>query len=335
MKKNTKRLTALLLAAVTLSGMPSVAQAGEMVQNTQNVQQEATTQTQAAKTDDTKAADTQVQEGDKVTITKEDKPYLALGGDLTADQQHKVLEYMGINAADFDQYDVVYVTNEEEHKYLDSYVPKEKIGTRALSSVMISMADKGNGLKVSTYNINYCTAGMYKNALATAGVQDANVIVAGPFPLSGTAALVGTLEAYEKLTGKKLDEDVVDAAMDELVTTGELEQSIDGDSEDVEAMIADLKAKIADGKLAKKEDIEAAIDEAAKKYGLSISEEDKSKILDLLDKLKNLDLDWDSIASQAKDWASQIEGTLKSSGAWDKICAFFQKLWDAVKSLFS
>lgn len=335
MKKNTKRLTALLLAAVTLSGMPSVAQAGEMVQNTQNVQQEATTQTQAAKTDDTKAADTQVQEGDKVTITKEDKPYLALGGDLTADQQHKVLEYMGINAADFDQYDVVYVTNEEEHKYLDSYVPKEKIGTRALSSVMISMADKGNGLKVSTYNINYCTAGMYKNALATAGVQDANVIVAGPFPLSGTAALVGTLEAYEKLTGKKLDEDVVDAAMDELVTTGELEQSIDGDSEDVEAMIADLKAKIADGKLAKKEDIEAAIDEAAKKYGLSISEEDKAKILDLLDKLKNLDLDWDSIASQAKDWASQIEGTLKSSGAWDKICAFFQKLWDAVKSLFS
>lgn len=335
MKKNTKRLTALLLAAVTLSGMPSVAQAGEMVQNTQNVQQEATTQTQAAKTDDTKAADTQVQEGDKVTITKEDKPYLALGGDLTADQQHKVLEYMGINAADFDQYDVVYVTNEEEHKYLDSYVPKEKIGTRALSSVMISMADKGNGLKVSTYNINYCTAGMYKNALATAGVQDANVIVAGPFPLSGTAALVGTLEAYEKLTGKKLDEDVVDAAMDELVTTGELEQSIDGDSEDVEAMIADLKAKIADGKLATKEDIEAAIDEAAKKYGLSISEEDKAKILDLLDKLKNLDLDWDSIASQAKDWASQIEGTLKSSGAWDKICAFFQKLWDAVKSLFS
>ena len=335
MKKNMTRLTALLLAAVTLSGMPSVAQAGEKVQNTQNVQQEATTQTQAAKTDDTKAADTQVQEGDKVTITKEDKPYLALGGDLTADQQHKVLEYMGINAADFDQYDVVYVTNEEEHKYLDSYVPKEKIGTRALSSVMISMADKGNGLKVSTYNINYCTAGMYKNALATAGVQDANVIVAGPFALSGTAALVGTLEAYEKLTGKKLDEDVVDAAMDELVTTGELEQSIDGDSEDVEAMIADLKAKIADGKLATKEDIEAAIDEAAKKYGLSISEEDKAKILDLLDKLKNLDLDWDSIANQAKDWASQIEGTLKSSGAWDKICAFFQKLWDAVKSLFS
>ena len=163
---------------------------------------------------------------------------------------------MGIEAADFDKYDVVYVSNAEEHQYLDSYVPKKQIGTKALSSVLVSLADSGNGLKVSTYNINYCTAGMYKNALATAGVEDANVIVAGPFPLSGTAALVGTFEAYEKLTGKELDESVVDAAMDELVTTGDLEQSIDGDSNDVEAMIADLKGQIASGKIKTPEEME-------------------------------------------------------------------------------
>ncbi|MCI7322857.1 MAG: DUF1002 domain-containing protein [Lachnospiraceae bacterium] len=322
MKGSSKKLTALLLAAVTLTAAaPQAVRAQEVTQETQQEVQ----QTQS----------TEPQEGDEVTITKEDKPYLALGGDLTADQQHKVLEYMGIEASDFDQYDVVYVTNEEEHKYLDAYVPKEKIGTRALSSVMISLADEGNGLKVSTYNINYCTAGMYKNALATAGVQDANVIVAGPFELSGTAALVGTLEAYEKLTGEELNEDVVDAAMDELVTTGELEQSIDGDAEDVEAMIADLKAKIASGDLDTKEEIEAAIEEAAEKYDLKLSEEDKGKILALLDKLKNLDLDWDSIASQAEDWANQLKVTLKDAGVWDQICAFFQKLLDAIKSFFS
>ena len=322
MKGSSKKLTALLLAAVTLTAAaPAAVRAQEVTQETQQEVQ----QTQS----------TEPQEGDEVTITKEDKPYLALGGDLTADQQHKVLEYMGIEASDFDQYDVVYVTNEEEHKYLDAYVPKEKIGTRALSSVMISLADEGNGLKVSTYNINYCTAGMYKNALATAGVQDANVIVAGPFELSGTAALVGTLEAYEKLTGEELNEDVVDAARDELVTTGELEQSIDGDAEDVEAMIADLKAKIASGDLDTKEEIEAAIEEAAEKYDLKLSEEDKGKILALLDKLKNLDLDWDSIASQAEDWANQLKVTLKDAGVWNQICAFFQKLLDAIKSFFS
>ena len=264
----------------------------------------------------------------------DNKPYLALGADLTADQQHTVLSYMGIEAADFDKYDVVYVSNAEEHQYLDSYVPKKQIGTKALSSVLVSLADSGNGLKVSTYNINYCTAGMYKNALATAGVEDANVIVAGPFPLSGTAALVGTFEAYEKLTGKELDESVVDAAMDELVTTGDLEQSIDGDSNDVEAMIADLKGQIASGKIKTPEEIEQAIEKLADKYDLKLSDDDRQKLLGLMKKLQGLDLNWDSIKNQASAWASQLQNQLADKNIGQKIAAFFEKLFDMIRSLF-
>lgn len=282
----------------------------------------------------TEAEDAQEDNGDDVEITLDDKPYLALGADLTADQQHTVLSYMGIEAADFDKYDVVYVNNAEEHQYLDSYVPKKQIGTKALSSVLVSLADSGNGLKVSTYNINYCTAGMYKNALATAGVEDANVIVAGPFPLSGTAALVGTFEAYEKLTGKELDESVVDAAMDELVTTGDLEQSIDGDSNDVEAMIADLKGQIASGKIKTPEEIEQAIEKLADKYDLKLSDDDKQKLLGLMKKLQGLDLNWDSIKNQASAWASQLQNQLADKNVGQKIAAFFEKLFDMIRSLF-
>lgn len=155
------------------------------------------------------AAETESTEtGDDVVITQEDKPYLALGADLSADEQHTVLELMGIKAEDFDQYDVVYVNNSEEHEYLDAYVPKEKIGTRSLSSVFICLEEEGTGVNISTYHINYCTVGMYKNALATAGITDASIIVAGPFDISGTAALVGTFKAYEELTGETLDESV-------------------------------------------------------------------------------------------------------------------------------
>ena len=282
----------------------------------------------------TEAEDAQEDNGDDVEITLDDKPYLALGADLTADQQHTVLSYMGIEAADFDKYDVVYVSNAEEPQYLDSYVPKKQIGTKALSSVLVSLADSGNGLKVSTYNINYCTAGMYKNALATAGVEDANVIVAGPFPLSGTAALVGTFEAYEKLTGKELDESVVDAAMDELVTTGDLEQSIDGDSNDVEAMIADLKGQIASGKIKTPEEIEQAIEKLADKYDLKLSDDDKQKLLGLMKKLQGLDLNWDSIKNQASAWASQLQNQLADKNVGQKIAAFFEKLFDMIRSLF-
>ena len=66
----------------------------------------------------TEVQDAQEDNGDDVEITLDDKPYLALGADLTADQQHTVLSYMGIEAADFDKYDVVYVSNAEEHQYL-------------------------------------------------------------------------------------------------------------------------------------------------------------------------------------------------------------------------
>ena len=237
MKKRWNRILGVLLAAgltVTAVPVPKTAWATEMTPEEMETTEMTPEETKTTVEDN---SDDVPEDGDDVEITLDDKPYLALGADLTADQQHTVLSYLGVDAADFDQYDVVYVSNEEEHKYLDSYVPKKQIGTRALSSVLISLTDEGSGLKVSTYNINYCTAGMYKNALSTAGVQDANVIVAGPFPLSGTAALVGTFEAYEKLTGKTLDENVVDAAMDELVTTGDIEQSVDGNPEDVEAIV--------------------------------------------------------------------------------------------------
>lgn len=311
--KHCKQVLALILAAAMMAGTVSTA--------THRVYASEETQV--------------TEEGDNVVITQEDKPYLALGADLTADQQHTVLAYMGIDVADFDNYDVVYVNNDEEHKYLDTYVPKKQIGTKALSSVLISLTDKGSGIKVSTYNINYCTAGMYKNALATAGISDANIIVAGPFALSGTAALVGTFEAYEQMTGETLDEDVVDAAMDELVTTGDLEQSIDGDSEDVEAMIADLKGKVASGELSSVEDIEKAIDDLADKYEIHLSDADKQKLTDLMEKLKGLDLDWSSIQDQAEDWASRLQDQLADKNLGQKIADFFAKLWEAICSLFS
>ena len=101
------------------------------------------------------------------------KPFLAFGADLSTKEKAQVMKQFGITNEELADYQTITVTNKEEHQYLDSYVPKKQIGTKALSSVLVSLADSGNGLKVSTYNINYCTAGMYKNALATAGVEDA------------------------------------------------------------------------------------------------------------------------------------------------------------------
>ena len=106
----------------------------------------------------------------------EDKPYLALGADLSEEQKNTVLSLMGIDPAQLDNYDVVAVNNSEEHQYLDAYIPSSQIGSKSWSSVVIVKKDKGNGINISTKNISYCTVGMYKNALVTAGIEDADII---------------------------------------------------------------------------------------------------------------------------------------------------------------
>lgn len=68
----------------------------------------------------------------------------------------------------------------------------------------ITILDDGSGLNVSTKNINWCTEQMYKNALTTAGITDADVKVTAPFEVSGTAALTGIYKAYEDITGNSL-----------------------------------------------------------------------------------------------------------------------------------
>ena len=209
---------------------------------------------------------------DKVEIKKDDKPYLALGADLSDDQKNIVLSLMGIDPANLANYNVTYVTNAQEHHFLDSYVDSSKIGSKSWSSVVIVKRKKGNGLNISTNNITYCTVGMYKNALTTAGITDADIIVAGPKPISGTAALVGIFEAYEAMTGEAVQDNVVDAALNELVVTGELEASIQGlTDQEVEEFIAYIKSLIAEKGLTDEKSINEAIDEACDKYGVTLS----------------------------------------------------------------
>lgn len=267
-------------------------------------------------------------------VYAEEKPYLALGEDLNSEQKSTVLNLLGVDEDSLDEYDVVYVNNKEEHEYLDSYISASEIGTKSLSSVVITKAKAGEGLHFSIYNINYCTVGMYKNACTTAGVDNANITIAGPINISGTAALVGIFKAYHEMTGEEIDEEIVDAALDELVTTGELEHSMDADSEDVEAMIAELKGQLSE--LDTKEDIIDAIKDTSEKYEIKISDEQLEELTALLVKLKDLDLDWDSIKDQAKEWKNTLENldTDDVEGFWANLIKYLKELLESLKNLF-
>ncbi len=266
---------------------------------------------------------------DEVTVDEDDEPYICFGEDLTSSQKQTVLSLMGISDFDEDDYTVSYVTNEEEHEYLDDYLDSSTIGTKALSSVLIVAADEGDGITVTTKNITYCTEGMYENALATAGLDDVDVIVAGPFEISGTAALIGAAKAYSEMTGEDVDEDLVDAAIEEIVTTGALEDELsDEDASSLESMIAELKEGVASGEISSDE-IKSAIEEAAEEYNLSLTDDQIAQIQALLEKLAGLDLNIDSLVSQAKNIANSLGDLVDSDdakGVFQKIINFFSSI---------
>ena len=244
--------------------------------------------------------------GAQPAFASDQLPYVALGADLNSEQRATVLKLLGITESDLTHDTVVTVTNAEEHEYLDSYVSSSVIGTRALSSCKVLEEGKGHGITVEIHNITYVTPAMYENALATAGMKNASVVVAGPVPISGTAALVGAMKAYAQMHGTPISPELIDSATDELVTTGELADSL-GDSEEAAELIAALKQVIAENDLATKEDINRAIDEVAGKLEISLSEEDRQLILDLMEKLSALDLDADNLAEQARGIYSELQ----------------------------
>lgn len=134
----------------------------------------------------------------------EGESIVTLGENLSEQQKQQLLKEM--KAPQDAQ--IITVSNAEEHKFLEGVVPKAQIGTRAISSSMITYTKPGSGLIVRANNINWVTDAMYTNALITAGVKDAEIQITAPFKVSGTAALTGLMKAYETTANKEIPEEV-------------------------------------------------------------------------------------------------------------------------------
>ena len=266
-------------------------------------------------------------------------PVLALGADLTEDQKAIVFSEMGITAEQAASYQTVYITNDMEHQYLDEALGASVVGTRSLSSVLLIPQESGSGLSVETHNISYCTISMYRNALLTAGVADAKVIVAAPSSISGTAALIGAVKAYEAYSGEPVTDEALEIATDELVLTGDLMDELNNlDPDQVSDMIAYLKQEIAERGLDDPEELENLVRQVAVEMEISLTDQQVSNIVDLLLKLGNLDIDANQLISQAKELYSRLESMgieLDGEKVGNFITRFVSSIWDLIQSFLS
>ena len=272
--------------------------------------------------------------GVTANAASDDKPILALGADLSTDQRAAVLGLLGVDESELANYDVISITNAEEHQYLDAYLSSSVIGTKALSSVLIRPAEEGAGLNVTTYNISYCTIDMYTNALLTAGLQDANVFVAAPSNISGTSALIGAVKGYADMTGTKVDEQALETAVNELVVTGDLGDQL-GDSETASDMVAYIKQQILENNVKDDADIEKIIRDAMDKFNIKLTDDQVQQLIGLMNKISKLDIDVDALSKQAGEIYNKLKdmGLDLSKVDTKQVGNFITRFFDRIMSL--
>jgi uncharacterized protein YpuA (DUF1002 family) len=256
---------------------------------------------------------------------------VTLGENLTTEQKNMLLSEMNVP----NDVQTITVSNAEEHQYLGDYISKALIGTKAISSSSVTFEQSGTGLKVETKNINWVTEDMYINALATAGVKDASVYVTAPFSVSGTAALTGIIKAYEVSSEKVIPEDVKQAANQEMVTTAKLGDEIGTDQ--AAALVTNIKEKMAENTPKTEEETRAIIEAAAQELGITLNEDQVQSLLDLFNKLKELNIDWNAVGDQLTEAKEKLDTFLQSEEGQtflEKIKEVFASLVDAIVSLF-
>ena len=241
---------------------------------------------------------------------------VVLGADLTDEQIATVYRLFGIERGSVEE---LTVTNAEERSYLKGFVDDKVIGKYAISCVYVELLEEGKGLSVETYNVTWCTSEMYKNALVTAGVKDAKIIVAAPFEVSGTAALTGIYKAYEHITGDTLDETAKAVGTQELTITGELAEEIG--NLDATEIVNGLKEVLGETVKLSDEEIRQEIVRIAGEYNVTLSDRQIQQLIDLCRSLEGLD------AESLRERVVEAQETIKKIGeAKDKAVGFYEKL---------
>lgn len=224
---------------------------------------------------------------------------------------------------------------------LVKYLKNSNSSSRMYSSAKITRQDEGKGLVISIVtpdNITQVTAEMYANAMLTAGIEDAIVEVAAPKPVTGHSALVGIYKAYEAKTGETLDIERTDVANDELSVATSIAESAGISDAQVAELLTEIKKAIAEKQPATREEVQKIVEDQLAKLDIKLSEADRQLLIDLMDRISKLDIDFSKLSDQLSDLSKTIEekftALMEDEGFWNSVKNFFKNLMDTISSWF-
>lgn len=244
-----------------------------------------------------------------------------IGANLSDEQIASVYNMFGVSRGNVTE---LKVTNAEERTYLEGFVDESLIGTNSISCAYLEILPEGEGLQIETYNLTWCTKEMFVNALVTAGITDAKIIVAAPFAVSGTAAMTGIYKAYEDITGKTIDDAAKLLGTQELVITGELADAIG--SYDAVEIVTELKLILDETEKMTDDELKAQIKSIAQQYGVNLVESQYDQLIGLCRSFEKMDGD------ELKEKVEYVQNTAKKlAEAQEKASGITEKIKNVVE----
>jgi len=258
---------------------------------------------------------------------------LVYGEQLSDEQRQQVRDELGIGedetVAEHD------VTGEDYANYIDG-----NPNSNMYSSALINMNNGGDGLVVNIItpdNITQVTNEMYENALLTAGAEDVTVEVVSPVAVTGHSALTGIYKAFD-VEGVELDKERMELANDELSVATDLAENEDVSEEDVTTLLTEIKQMIAEQDPVTREEVEEIVSEQLSRLEINLSEEDRQMLIDLFDRMRELDIDFSGLRDQLSgivdSIAERAEEIGLDEGFWTKVANVLADFFNAVGNFF-
>ena len=249
-----------------------------------------------------------------------------------------MLKYFGV---DENEVVIVEVNNQEERKYLQGVATEAQLGKKTFSCAYVEPTKPGSGINVKTANITWATSSMIASIMSTVGIEDANVVAAAPFPVSGTGMMTGIMKAFEDATGEPLDEEKKEIASEELIITGDLADDIGGDSGQDKAtgIINDIKTEIIKNNTSDTIQIAETINNVTNNYNVTLTAEQQKQIEDLMAKIAQQEYDYNSIKNALESVKENVNDNLIALGEinpgfFDSVKNWFSGIGDWVAGIF-
>ena len=260
---------------------------------------------------------------------------VTIGVNNSPEQRATILKYFGVNE---NEVVVLEVNNQEERKYLEGVASEAQLGKKTYSCAYVEPTKAGSGINVKTANLTWLTSSMVASTLSTAGLTDADVVVASTFPVSGTGALTGIMKAFEDSTGKPLEEEKKELASEELIITGDLGEDIGADK--ATGIVNDIKTEIIKNNTSDTIQIADTINNITNNYNVTLTPEQQKQLEDLMAKIAKQDYDYNKM----KDTLNGIKETVNekldelgegvNQGFFDSIKNWFSSIGDWFSGLF-